>query len=532
MKSSTSYLLTSVIIFSLIVSADPDGKTIPDFEPTRIWTGRAYADAIVEHFRRTHGDIPIVVDRNDILEFSGEKGEPYSLKTAWEKARDTFAKTKGEPISHRITTIGRSILPDAITNLTMALEDGTYIYPSEPSATRNIKETALSDWIGSQPDHSIEPHVLMSKALEINNGHLFAAWTMAWNVLSNNWPAAAVRNYGTSVQKIVSLTGERQLWQSAAHVVILPETERTTGESVITKNGQEETRPNQARNVKLAITKRGDEFSYLYHRIGVELLSMATADYFSKIPGNKILGSLLAKSGAVAEWLKFTDTSGIKPERKKRVINDIIAGTSGTRIYSLFKSGKPTSLKNETEITAGDYLKTSKLLYGGDYLLDEGRPSIYEGSKVNPKYWDNEETLEELKLRFEYGTRYDSDALDMILMLANGDYELLHKGLVKYMKSEAFDAELNEYIKDHLEGVKAKPKIKDIEVDFNLDPELNLIFMKQVSKDFNLDDAKERWQRLLASVLISKGVYKTYKDVQIGRASREGSKRSCLQFYQ
>lgn len=531
MKSS-SYILTSLLAFSLISSAGPEKKPIADFEPTRIWTGQAYADSIVEHFRRTHKDIPIIIDRNDILDFANEKQKTYSLKTAWAQAKETFEKTKGQPISTRLTTIGRSILPDAITNLTMALEDGTYIYPSEPSEIRNLKETALTKWIQAQPDHSIEPHALMSKVLEINNGHLFAAWTMAWNVLSNNWPAAAVRNYGTSVQKMVSLTGERQLWQSAAHVMVLPEKDRTTSESVVTKNGQEEIIPNQARNVKLAITKRGDEFSYLYHRIGVELLSMATADYFSEIPGNKIIGSLLAKSGAVAEWMKFTDTAGIRPERKKRVINDIIAGTSGTRIYSLFKSGKSTKLKNDTEITAADYLKNSKLLYGGEYLLDEGRPSIYEGSKVNPKYWDNEETLEELKLRFEYGTRYDSDALDLILMLANGDYELLHKGLVKYMKSGENDSELNEYIKDHLEGVKAKPKIKDIEVDFNLDPELNLIFMKQAWEGIDLDQAKERWQRLLANVLISKGVYKTYKDIEIGKANRESLKKSCLQFYQ
>tara|TARA_B110001454_G_C12722892_1_gene435551 strand:+ start:7659 stop:9254 length:1596 start_codon:yes stop_codon:yes gene_type:complete len=531
MKSPSS-LLAVVFSLSLVASGGPDKKPIADFEPTRIWTGQAYADSIVEHFRRTHKNIPIVIDRNDILDFKNEKDKAYSLKTAWTQAKETFNKTKGQPISTRITTLGRSLLPDSITNLTMALEDGTYIYPTEPAESRNAKETAFAEWIQAQPDHSIEPHVLMSKVLEINNGRLFAAWTMAWNVLSNNWPAAAVRNYGTSVQKMVSLTGERQLWQSAAHVMVLTEKDRTTGESVITKNGQDETIPNQARNVKLAITKRGDEFSYLYHRIGVELLSMATADYFSAIPGNKTIGSLLAKSGAVAEWMKFTDTAGIRPERKKRVINDVIAGTSGTRIYSLFKSGKDTKLKNDKEISAEDYLKTSKFLYGGDYLLDEGRPSIYEGSQVNPKYWDNEETLEELKLRFEYGTRYDSDALDMILMLANGDYELLHKGLVKYMKSGENDPELNSYIKDHLEGVKAKPKIKDIEVDFNLDPELNSIFMKQAWEGYDLNEAKERWQRLLANVLISKGLYTSYKDIQLAKASREGSKRSCLQFYQ
>ncbi len=501
-------LLASAILFTANAQTSlQDSRPINEFEPTRIWMGKPYADTLVEYFRRTHKNIPIVVDLNDILEFSNQKGEAYTLETARTQARKTLEETKNQPISHRITTLGRSLLPDPITNLTMALEDGTYIYTSEPAETRNEKEKALADWIQAQPDRSIEPHILMAKALEINRGRVFAAWTMAWNVISQDWPAAAVRNYGTTVQKIISLTGERQLWQSAAHVIVLPEKERTTGEATVTRNGQEEVIKNQPRNVKLAITKRGDEFSYLYHRIGVELLAMATAEYFNKVPGHKLIGSMLAKSGAVAEWLKFTDTAGIRPERKKRVINDIIAGTSGARIYSLFKSGKKTSLHKEDTLSANHYLKTSKLLYGGEYLLDEGRPSIYEGSKVNPKYWDGEETLEELKLRFEYGTRYDSDALDLILMLANGDYEILHKGLVKYMKSGANDSELNDYIRDHLNGAKAKPKVKDIEVDFNLDPELNLIFMKQASKDFDLNEAKDKWHRLLTRVLVSKNAF-------------------------
>lgn len=517
----TAFLITLLFLATAYPESAPQPAPINEFEPTRIWTGKPYADTLVEYFRRTHKNTPVIIDLNDILEFSNQKAEPYTVETIREQAKKTLAETGSEPIAHRLTTLGRSILPDPITNLTMALEDGTYIYPTEPSETRSEKEKTLTEWIQSQPDHSIEPHILMTKALEINNGHLFAAWVMAWNVISQDWPAAAVRNYGTNVQKMVSLTGERQLWQSAAHVIVLPENKRTTGETTLSREGQADVVSNARRNVKLAITKRGDEFSYLYHRIGVELLAMATAEYFNKIPGHTAIGSLLAKSGAVAEWLKFTDTSGIRPERKKRVINDIIAGTSGTQIYSLFKTGKKTSLQKAGTLSANHYLRTNKWLYGGDYLLDEGRPAIYEGSSVNPKYWDGEETLDELKLRFEYGTRYDSDALDLILMLANGDYELLHKGLVKYMKSGQNDAELNEYIRDHLNGIKARPKIKDIDVDFNLEPELNLIFLKQAYKDFDLNEAKEKWNHLLQKVLVSKNALLAPKH----------SRSMCVGFY-
>ena len=56
-----SYLLTGIITLSLISSAGPEQKPIADFEPTRIWTGKAYADSIVEYFRRNHKDIPIVI---------------------------------------------------------------------------------------------------------------------------------------------------------------------------------------------------------------------------------------------------------------------------------------------------------------------------------------------------------------------------------------------------------------------------------------------------------------------------------------
>jgi hypothetical protein len=510
------FLKTILILTAVSTALASD---LPDFEPTRIWQGKSYAETLVEYFRRNHPDIPVIIDRNDLREFSGlaPDVENYSTRAIRAQLKENEADlSKENSLPHRLTTLGRSIIPKPIASLTHALEIGQYIYLTEEAETRNQKADAFRAWIISQPDSSIEPHVLMSKALEINNGRLIAAWAMAWNVLSENWGAAAVRNYSTFTRKMVSITGERQLWQSAGHVMVLPDNEKTIGDSQrfqLDERGNKiniEELKDQPRQMRLAITKRGDEFSYLYHRIGVELLAMITSDYF----GSKMTGSLLAKAGAVAEWLKFTKTAGIRPERKKRVINDVLAGTSGVEIAHLFKKNKSTRFKDK-ELSASNYLKPNKFLYGGEYLLDEGRPSIYEGSEINPKYWDKNVTVEELRLRFEYGTRYDSDALDMILLLATGDYEELHKGLVKYLNSKENDPVLNKYLDEYLqknvrEGFRVSPAQKDIAVDFDLSLDLNKPFIEQAHPDFDLDRAKETWARLIQRVLITKGHTPTY----------------------
>lgn len=510
------------MIFVLLMSLYSIAE-IPEFEPTRMWEGKSYADAVVEYFRKNNPGIDVTIDLNDLIDFAGERKQ-HTLESIRAEVNGAQAERLNTSSFQQITLLGRHLLPSAITNLTWSLEAGNYIYSSEPQVDRKAKETVFLDWILAQPDFSIEPHILMSEALKINQGRLFAAWTMAWNVLNKNWSAAAVRNYGTVTRKMISLTGERSLWQSSVHAVVLTDAERKVRADVTIErgNGTEfEKIKDQDRYIRLAITKRGDEFSYLYHRIGVELLSMVAAEYFK----SNTIGSLLAKSGAVAEWLKYIKTSGVQGERIKRVTNDLIAGTSGARIYHLFKTKKSSQFQNQKHFSAANYLSKNQMLYGGKYALDQGRPSVYLGvSNLNPKYWDNYMTLEELKFRFHYGTRFDSDALNMVLLLANGDYDLIHRGLVAYMNSSTIDVELNTYLKDHFEGIKATPNPKDISVDLNLSDDLNLVFMKQAWEGYDLNRAQEYWQRLLQKVLLSKGVYNSYPL----ESSRNGY---CKRFY-
>lgn len=491
-------------------------SSLPEFEPTRFWQGSDYAQTLVEYVRRTHPDLKLIVDISDLRFF--EKPEDRTLDIS--KSREAIKKeinssrASMDSFATKIVESGRNILPESITFLSRSLEYGDAFYLNEPIALTQKKEDILKEWILSQDDHTIEPHVLMTKAIEICNGRIISAWAICWNVLRSNWEAAAVRNYGIITQKMVSVTGERKLWQSSAHLQVIPEKNRTTSDVKIINNGIETALKDQTRALKMTITKRGDDFSYLYHRIGVELLAMVTAKY----SGYNFVGASLAKIGGIAEWAKFTDTAGIKRERSKRLRNDITAGTSGAKILSLIESSKPTKFSNTErypEVDAHLYLTPHKFYYGGSYLLDNGRPSIYEGSKVNPKYWDSEITIEELKFRFQYGTRFDSDALDMVLLLANGDYELLHKGLVDYMNSNIYDAELNNYLADHLSGVKAFPANKDIKTDLALNEDINLDFMKQVWANIDLNEARKKWEHLIQHVLLAK----------------KTKTSQCLQFY-
>lgn len=515
MKKVVSILL-SLSLVSAAADQDKTQSKLPEFEPTRYWQGTSYANAMVEHFRRHNQNMKVTIDLSDLRIFTNPEDRKYDFEEVKEEIkieREKLKKVK-TPVQDQAIALGRKVLPKSITNLTWSLENGEPIYLNEPIAETQVKEDALTEWILKQGDHSIEPHVLMSKALELSGGKLMSAWSVAWNVLRKDWAAAAVRNYGSVTKKMVSVTGERKLWQSAAHLEVLSPEARSAGDVTITRGDEKEEVKGQERFLRLTITKRGDDFSYLYHRIGVELLAMVTAEY----TGNKWFGGLLAKSGAIAEWAKFTKTAGIEPERKKRVVNDITAGTSGMLIYDLFKSGKKTRYSNQVNFPtmSGEmYLQKNGLLYGGSYLLDKDRPSIYEGSKIDSKYWDNNASIEELKYRFHYGTRYDSDALNIVLMLANGDYELLHRGLVAYMNSSQNDPELNKYLQDHLSGVKAEPKIKDISVDLSLGDEVNIDFMKQAWDGYDLDRAREYWHRMVQRVLVTK----------------LNSENKCLRFY-
>ncbi len=249
---------------------------------------------------------------------------------------------------------------------------------------------------------------------------------------------------------------------------------------------------------------------------------------------SKLVGNLAGAGGAIAEWLKYTKTAGVEKERKKRVFNDILASRSGSRVYQLVKRNKPTELVEVSNLNASLYFGSQRRLYNKDYQLEKNKTAIFKGTALGQKYWDNNYTVEELKFIFRHATRYDSTILNPIVLLSNDSGTVLHQGLVKYLNSKANDPELNSYIKDYLDGVRAFPKVEDVKVDLDMDRDLNEEIMKELDGEYDLKKSEEYLSRMLLRVWTEKTQESKSKEVlnlEFEKKKRSSIERQCLRFY-
>lgn len=534
---SFNFFCSVFFIFSGTIWAD-DFKSDRDYY--KIWDGAVYGDVVIEDFRRKFPDVKLTIDLNDLLSFNKEgvdaKAIPNlstDLREAPQKLKNNQDQINSQPsVVDKIMSVGFTVLPDAVSEILDQLKNGQVIYLSRNSEkwNRSELEDSLRAWILSHPDTSLAPHEVMVKSLELARGKVLVAWVIAWNVLRDRWEAAAVRNYGAITQKMISLSGERAFWAGGVHFVPLDPKKEIYGESkIVTANGHAIENREQ-RFYEMLVTKRGDDFSYFYHRVGVELFSMVMAEYSR----SKWLGNMAGAAGAIGEWLKYTTTAGVNKERLKRVANDVLASRSGSRIYQLVKDRKSTKVNSVENLDANIYLNRAKWLYGSDYKLKKNQGAVYKGTTLSEKYWDQTFESDELKAIFRHATRYDSNILSPTFLLSNDSGTILHQGLVKYLNSNTNDHELNSYIKDYVDGVRAYPKINDIKVDLDLNRDLNEEFMKELAPDYDLERSKETLQRLLVRVLLVKK--KTVDKNQLTltsmmRESASKAKNKCASFY-
>lgn len=498
----TKFFTLSTLFVLIVNFSSADEKQDPATE----WLGFKYAEVVYETYKSKQPQVPLSIELNQIG-IDINTGTPTELAARWQLIAQQFKWYREGPkeFNSLATTLIDSFkeqLPADLMMLITRLEGGAPLeFPGSSSLERRLK-----NWIEDQPEKSIYPHQLMTQALSLTNGQVLKAWALAWNVMVEGWPATTTRNYSFKMSRFASLTGERNIWNGGVAFIPLPEKEWSYQDASVDLDGQT-TIVKSLKTFKAVVSKRGDEFSYIYHRIGVELLTLVIA----KVAGGFILDELVGKAGAVGEWFKYRQTAGLKVENHKRVWNDLSAADSGSRLYDLVTGRRKTNF-SQKELARGvsekDYLRPNHFLFGHFYQITDGRPAVYYGSKVDSKFWEPFMSVDELEMRFVYATRFDSQIMNPLVLWASPDYERLHRGLVKYLRGPENNPKLNSAIQDYLRGARATPFVSNFQTnDADLkNSSLNAGMIASISPESSVDELEKRIRHLLVRVVAVKNL--------------------------
>lgn len=500
MKAS---IIPILLVTFLTVSFSYATPPPPGFDPHREWTAEEYADSVIFYTKKKYPELNLTLDLSDLKGMTfHDESDDLSLKQRFKEAVEIFSHPAmaSHPVHFKLMESFKHLIDSDFKQILHLLESGNPIAYRKSTSTDD--EYALIKWLQSQPDGSVYPHEFMAEALRITEGRVIAAWALAWNTTSRDWPGTPLRNYDFKILKFVSMTGEQNVWSGGVNYIVLPEGEWKTQKATVTAPGKPESTVQSVRRIGLAISKRGDEFSYLYHRIGVELLAMVV----SKVSGQPMLGDLVGKVGAVGEWLKYMQTSGLASENEKRVSNDVVAALSGSRIFALVEKKTEVAIDESALEKSVPYFKSNPKKFDSKYILPVGRPPWYFRSKTPAKFWAPAMSVEELEYRFYHVTQYDSDSFNPTILLANGEYERMHRGLVDYLESDKTNEQLNSHIQNYLSGMRAVPAKSEFKNNDNdLSPfGINLVRAHEVYRDYNFHEAITRLKRLLTKVHVTK----------------------------
>jgi hypothetical protein len=492
--SNCNFLLIALLL-ATVLSHFANAQTVPEVDPYREWLANEYADTIFTEFKKQYPDIQLAIDTKDLPDM--ESGN-WNLKTAIASFRQALRDSAGAPLQLKLVNAVKAALPNEVNTLiTNTLQPGGEVLLQEKDLAL---PSELKAWVLQRPDASVAPHEFMIEALRLSNGHVITAWSTAWNVLRENWIASPTRNYGALHAKFISLTGERNLWQGGQNYVMQPASDWKVSEGEIfrtKKNGFGEIRlkVKDLKKFNLVTSKRGDEFSYLYHRTGVELLAILTA----KKTNSAIFGEMLGKASALGEYFSFSNTAGIHGEHIKRVHNDLLAARSGARIYQLVEKQKFPALPRATN-GAANYLVSNYWKFGGKYQLKDGRPTHYYRSKVDSKYWAPTMSLEELKERLRYALLLDENILSPVLLSSTGEAERMHRALVDYIDRGAPDAEFNKMIKLWLNGNRGRTDNFDENFDANISEVDNINYALGADPTFDFEKQRTSLEGLFTRI--------------------------------
>ena len=471
--------LTALGLTSSALHAAP----LADSDPSREWRGIEYADMLYSKFRAQNPNVETVVDEKDIMLFFDTD------------EREKFVGRTGG-LQYQTLENGKALAGKNIKALLESLESGRVIQLNSDFTLEKTLASQLRDWILAQPMNSIGPDELMIESLRLSHGHVIAAWATAWNATRVDWPYAQARNYSDITLHFKSVTGERDLWKGAARYIVRENLPTKPIEvSTFHAEGAGSSYGKQIPLMQQMISKRGDDFSTLYHHIGVELFALI----MSNRTNSSVAGEFAAWTGAIGEYANFRKTAGLPLESRKRLVNDLQAGRSGARLFDLFKSrSKPRA--NILGLGTDYYLRANNLLFGKGYQLptSDGRPSAYFQRDIDPKYWAKAMSQDELLLRFNHAAVYDSEIItDIVVSAGNGDSERLHLGLQAYIDAGLPNPILNQLILDFESDKIVLPNPRDVIVDFDSGERSSQALLGKEFGDFSFREAAVRQQRMI-----------------------------------
>lgn len=499
-----------VLPLTILIGSRAQAEATISEDPTRSWEGPPFAEAVWDWLQRNEANLKIS------LPLSTSDGEPIipDEKFSGETRAGNVTAAAGETVRDRsresIVVMMMETVPQDLRWLGKHLYAGKRINLRGEQSTEII-ENSIRNWLLTVPDGTATPHEIFGRAIVAADGNLLRAHVGLWNLFSEGWPAAAVRNANPISQKLVDVTGERHLQDGVGRYII---TDRQTQVRGYRDNGgMGPHRGNRSlwderdmnTRIQFAISKRGDTFGAFYHFIGVSLLS----SYASAKLGSSFVGEMLGRAGALAEARLHAVTSGLQLERKKRIRNDLNAAQAGARFYSIMRAPEKFPEK-QSPMTHRDYLVPSKE-YAGNYRLPEGVPPTYFGSQVDSKYWSQPMDVEELKMRFEFALWIDGNILNPTILASSTDGDRLFAGLAKYLSAGATDTRLNWMIQDFRNGAFGRSTSSGSlygsagDGDFSVIERLSRFHLSSVmhnGADYEPSEIKQRLDRLMDRIVL------------------------------
>ena len=478
-RSFKMKFILKILLFSLPLAVSTSfADELKENDAAREWRGTEYADFLFVKVRSEFPNLQFTFDPSDLKILQIPDGPAKKPDPSY-------------PLKERFMTYAKGALGSQMESLISTLENGTWLFIDSKIDPKGKIEAQLKAWILSQPLRSIEPDQLMARALALTDGHVFAAWAAAWNVVRNDWEYAQVRNYSDITLRLKSVTGERDQWAGAARYIVR---DRPADNEIEVFNSTDGKMTKQKPLMQEVISKRGDDFSTVYHHIGVELLALVTSERRK----SGLSGKLMAWTGALGEFNNYRQTAGLSGESIKRLRNDMNAGISGSRLFDLMK-GKAQPPTNILATGAAYYLRPNSFLFGHRYQLpDNGTPPAYFGKNSDPSLWAPIMTVEELTLRFHHAVTFDSDVInDIVVSASNGDSDRMHRGLQAYIDSGLKNQKLNDLILEFEPTVLIEPSPRDIGIDFESERGASQAILSTEVGDFNFDDAAIHQQRMI-----------------------------------
>jgi hypothetical protein len=273
---------------------------------------------------------------------------------------------------------------------------------------------------------------------------------LVWNILSEGWAFASVRNFNPITQKLFDFTAEAHLHDATGEFIIDPKknlkpvagraTLPSKNPSAIGAPLPQDLSKDIVTPIEFRISKRGDKFSSYYHFFGLVLWSTAVS-----AETHSYVGQLIGRTGAMIEAIKHKKTSGLALERSKRIYNDLQGAIAGAKIVSSIKDNTQKTRPLSKEETLSRYFKSNDK-FKGSYQIADGRPPAYFGVEADSKYWTKPMEIEELKWRFEYAIYVDRNIFAPEILASSLNWERLQRGLSNYYRLGSTDSDLNALI--------------------------------------------------------------------------------------